>query len=81
MLTEEKMNKTPLDKEAAKAAVTAYEKAFAEWRQLKRDNPCCPTLYVDHKSKHCGPPFQKVLKPLKKRLGRNKQPSSLDKEI
>ncbi len=69
MLTEEKMTKKPLDKKAAKAAVAAYEKAFNEWRQLKRDNPCCPTLYVDHESVHCGPPFQNILKPLKKRLG------------
>jgi len=69
MLAEETLNKTPLDKDAAIAAVAAYEKAFDEWRQLKRDNPCCPTLYVDHESVHCGPPFQKVLKPLKKRLG------------
>ena len=69
MLAEEKMKKKPLDQNAAKAAVAAYEKAFDEWRQLKRDNACCPTLYVDHEAVHCGPPFQEVLKPLKKRLG------------
>lgn len=69
MLAEETINKKPLDLNAATAAVDAYEKAFEEWRQLKRDNPCCPTLYVDHEAVHCGPPFQNVLRSLKKRLG------------
>ena len=69
MLAEEKMGRKPLDLNAAKATVAAYDKAFEEWRQLKRDNACCPTLYVDHEAKYCGPPFQNVLKPLKKRLG------------
>ena len=69
LLAEERIKKQPLDEEAARTAVTAYEKAFEEWRRLKRDNPCCPTLYVDHESVHCGPPFQSVLGPLKKRLG------------
>ena len=72
MLAEERINKKPLDLDAAKAAVEAYEKSFEEWRQLKRDNPSCPTLYVDHVSKHVGPPFRTaVLDPLKKRLGMN----------
>jgi hypothetical protein len=69
MLAEERINKQPLNQEAARAAVSAYEKAYEQWRQLKRDNPCCPTLYVDHESVHCGPPFQQVLGPLKRRLG------------
>ncbi|MBN1543303.1 hypothetical protein JW992_14270 [candidate division KSB1 bacterium] len=69
LLAEERIVKRPLDEEAARTAVTAYEKAFDEWRKLKRDNPCCPTLYVDHESVHCGPPFSTVLAPLKKRLG------------
>jgi len=69
LLAEERINKQSLDQETAKAAVTAYENAYEQWRQLKRDNPCCPTLYVDHESVHCGPPFQTVLGPLKKRLG------------
>ena len=71
MLAEEQINKKPLHENAAKAAVEAYEKSYGEWRQLKRDNPSCPTLYVDHKAKHVGPPFQTVLQPLKKRLGMN----------
>lgn len=69
LLAEERIKKQPLDKEAARTAVTAYEKAYEEWRKLKIGNPCCPTLYVDHESLHCGPPFQRVLGPLKKRLG------------
>jgi hypothetical protein len=69
MLVEEKTGGKPLDLNAAKAAVAAYDKAFEEWRRLKRDHACCPTLYVDHEAEHCGPPFQDVLKPLKKRLG------------
>lgn len=69
MLAEEKAGGKPLDLNAAKAAVAAYDKAFEEWRRLKRDHACCPTLYVDHEAEHCGPPFQDVLKPLKKRLG------------
>ncbi len=71
MLAEEQINKKPLDENAARAAVEAYEKSYEEWRQLKRDNPSCPTLYVDHEAKHVGPPFQTVLQPLKKRLGMN----------
>ena len=74
MLAEEQTNKKPLDENAAKAAVEAYEayeKSYEEWRRLKRDNPSCPTLYVDHEAKHVGPPFQTVLQPLKKRLGMN----------
>jgi cell wall-associated NlpC family hydrolase len=58
-----------LDK--TEVTVEAYEKSFEEWRELKRNNPSCPTLYVDHESKHVGPPFQTVLQPLKKRLGMN----------
>ena len=69
MLAEERLGTKPLDLEAAKATVEAYETAFEEWRQLKRDHPSCPTLYVDHEAKHVGPPFQTVLEPLKKRLG------------
>jgi len=69
MLAEEKTGNASLDLDAAKAAVVAYEAAFEEWRQLKRDHPSCPTLYVDHVSKHVGPPFQTVLRPLKRRLG------------
>ena len=69
MLAEEQINKKPLDENAAKAAVEAYEKSYEEWRRLKRDNPSCPTLYVDQEAKHVGPPFQTVLQPLKKRLG------------
>ena len=69
MLAEEHINNKPLDLNAAKAAVDAYEKAFEEWRQLKRDNACCPTLYVVHESKHVSPPFRTVLEPLKRRLG------------
>ena len=71
MLAEEQINKKPLDENAARAAVEAYEKSYEEWRQLKRDNPSCPTLYVDHEAKHVGPPFQTVLQPLKKRLRMN----------
>ncbi|MBN1560375.1 hypothetical protein JW998_09005 [candidate division KSB1 bacterium] len=69
LLAEERINGEPLNQKAAKTAVAAYEKSYKEWRQLKRDNPCCPTLYVDHESVHCGPPFQEILIPLKKRLG------------
>jgi hypothetical protein len=69
MLAEERLTGHPLDRDRARAAVTAYEGAYAQWRRLKRDHPCCPTLYVDHEAVHCGPPFQEVLIPLKKRLG------------
>ena len=69
LLATERIKKTPLDEDSAKAAVVAYDHAFEEWRQLKYDNPCCPTLYIDYYARYGGHPFQRVLKPLKKRLG------------
>ena len=59
-----------IDKKYARKCIDTYEEKWKKWTQLKKENPSCPTLYVDHKCKHCGPPFQTVLGPLKKRLGR-----------
>jgi len=72
MLADERINNTELDNQAASQAVTAYETAFNQWRTLKYDNVCCPTLYTDCQAQWCNaPPFQEVLQPLKKRLAMN----------
>lgn len=43
------------------AAIRRYDDLWSEWRQLKADHACCPTLYRDDKAVHCGPPFNQVL--------------------
>ena len=57
-----------LDKEMIIAAINAYENKWDEWTLLKKQNPNCPTLYEDHRSVHCGPPFQTSLVRLKETI-------------
>lgn len=52
------------NKEELERLLNRYNEKWGEWVQLKRLHPCCPTLYVDYESVHCGPPFQESLKML-----------------
>jgi hypothetical protein len=54
-----------IDKAYAQKCIENYEQKWTEWLQLKKDNPSCPTLYIDDWSVHCGPPFQTSLDKLK----------------
>jgi len=46
------------DKEA-KDIIDLYSSKWDEWIKLKKQNPSCPTLYVDYDNVHCGrPPFK-----------------------
>ena len=54
------------DRPALRQAIEAYDALWSEWRKLKADHACCPTLYRDDKAVHCGPPFKTALDPLRK---------------
>lgn len=50
-----------LEREIIIDTIDAYKNKWKEWTSLKKNNPNCPTLYEDHRSVHCGPPFQTSL--------------------
>lgn len=50
-----------LDRDAMKSSIARYDALWADWRKLKSDHECCPTLYRDETAVHCGPPFATVL--------------------
>jgi hypothetical protein len=54
-----------IEKAYIKSTIDSYEHKWKEWEKLKKDNPSCPTLYIDDWSEHCGPPFQTSLIRLK----------------
>ena len=43
----------PFDTNEAKLILETYDKKWDEWLKLKKENPCCPTLYVDYAADHC----------------------------
>lgn len=49
------------DKPAMAKAIQTYDTLWSEWKQLKQDHACCPTLYRDDKAVYCGPPFKPSL--------------------
>lgn len=49
-----------MDTTAMKTALESYDALWREWRQLKENYACCPTLYTDTKAVNVGP----VLKPI-----------------
>lgn len=59
---------SPLDKAKMLQSMTTYDDLWKEWRQLKSEKACCPTLYRDDKAVHCGPPFSILLDQYRKRL-------------
>jgi hypothetical protein len=58
-----------LDKAKMAQAIGTYDGLWNEWRKLKQDHACCPTLYRDDAAVHCGPPFKTVLDSYRKMLG------------
>jgi len=50
-----------LDLKIVRVAIEAYENKWEEWILLKKQSPNCPALYEDHRSVHCGLPFQTSL--------------------
>ncbi len=50
-----------IDADYVQQCINRYNEKWEEWRQLKKQNSCCPTLYVDDWAVHCGPPFQTSL--------------------
>lgn len=50
-----------LDHVLMRQAIQTYDALWAEWRKLKQDHACCPTLYRDDKAVFCGPPFKTAL--------------------
>ncbi len=62
LAAESEINKKPLDTESMQASIIAYDQRWKDWRKLKADHICCPTLYRDDKAQHCPfPPFREVL--------------------
>ena len=57
------------DKPAMARAIKAYDELWAEWRKLKEDHACCPTLYRDDIAVYCGPPFKPALNQYRKVVG------------
>jgi len=49
------------DKKRMAEAIRSYDALWEEWRKLKADHKCCPTLYRDDIAQHGGPPFGIVL--------------------
>lgn len=59
-----------LDKAKMAEAIKTYDALWTEWRKLKSDHACCPTLYRDNKAKYCGPPFKSVLDSYRKQVAK-----------
>ena len=69
LAAESDINKTPLDAEAMRTSIATYEKLWEDWKKLKADHACCPTLYRDDVAQHCPfAPFKKVLEQYKKEI-------------
>ncbi|MDD4992787.1 MAG: hypothetical protein PHR83_11180 [Paludibacter sp.] len=59
---ESEINKKLLDADLMQAYILTYDKLWKEWKKLKSDHLCCPTLYRDDKAQYCPfPPFREVL--------------------
>ncbi|WP_430936004.1 hypothetical protein [Saccharicrinis sp. 156] len=62
------------DRQEAKNILETYSNKWEEWMMLKKENSCCPTLYVDYESDHCqgNEPFNVSIKKLESLLKANK---------
>ncbi len=60
-----------IDKEYAQKCMDTYALKWEEWTWLKTENPSCPTLCIDYRAVHCGPPFQTSLIKLKNLIKNN----------
>ncbi len=66
LIAENVVNGTKIDREKAAAAISAYDNKYAEWRKLKNDHVCCPTLYIDYRVTHTAVTFRVNLDKLRK---------------
>lgn len=57
-------------------AIQRYDERWREWRQLKQNHDCCPTLYRDDRAIHWGPPFKHVLDEYRKRCAEAGKPAA-----
>jgi hypothetical protein len=56
ILAAEKKRDGKLDADRLRQALDEYDRLWKEWRQLKQDHACCPTLYKEQKSGSWGAP-------------------------
>ncbi|MFI3319905.1 MAG: hypothetical protein SNH01_02815 [Rikenellaceae bacterium] len=66
MLAEKVVNNKKIDREELRKAISAYDNKYAEWRKLKADYVCCPTLYIDYRTTHTAVTFKENLDKLRK---------------
>jgi len=61
------------DKEEGQLILKTYKDKWDEWLTLKKENPCCPTLYVDYAADHCmgNEPFNTSIQKLESLLKNN----------
>ncbi|AXP82040.1 hypothetical protein CJ739_2977 [Mariniflexile rhizosphaerae] len=57
--------KKNIDKKELKNLLEQYEYKWNEWQEFKKNNPSCPTLYLDNKAVYVKNPFQESVKILK----------------
>lgn len=65
MIAENVVNGTKIDRERVAMAISQYDNKYAEWRKLKADHNCCPTLYIDYRVTHTAVTFKKNLDKLR----------------
>ncbi|HEX7260452.1 MAG TPA: hypothetical protein VF258_01440 [Luteolibacter sp.] len=63
-----RLSGSSLDKTTMRESIARYDARWAEWRKLKADHACCPTLYRDDIAVHCGPPFAQILAGYRKQV-------------
>lgn len=62
LASQSELRKFPLNTDSMQNCITEYDQLWEEWRKLKADHDCCPTLYRDDIVIYCPiPPFQQVL--------------------
>ncbi len=66
MVAENVVNGTKMDRERVREAISIYDNKYAEWRKLKSDHVCCPTLYIDYRVTHSAVTFRVNLDKLRK---------------
>lgn len=69
ILAAQKKKNGKMDLARLAQAIKQYDALWEEWRKLKQDHACCPTLYRDDKAVYCGPPFKPSLDSYRKWIG------------
>ncbi len=66
MLAEKEVNGKKIDRKKLSEAISIYDNKYAEWRKLKANHVCCPTLYIDYRVTHTAVTFKENLDKLRK---------------